>query len=960
MNIKPSAKPNIKEVISIIDQTSSYNDYENHIKSLKLDSTELGDYQEIFAFLYFSLQHDTLYQVERYVSYSINPDPELFKELQLPEKDRGTDAVIIHTNGKFSLVQVKWRTEKSTQHKREAIANMAIDALKSKPQNIYLFSNVSKVSYTLPKGSCFKYILYDTLKEIDWPNFQQNVSSFLDNSLKTITPTTKPIIYRSWQINAAKFVKGKKLSTIVAACGSGKTLTGYKIIKQQKTYKILILVPSLQLMSQWFQTIGIRERETEYLLIGSQHDKDMNDVPYNITTDPKQIQKIINKAGDKFITFCTYHSLEQLFECENVHFNLVFCDEAHLTTGKGKWSLVHEHDFADRKIFLTATPKTYKGVKVEKCVSMNDESKYGQQFNYSCRQAIEDKFLADYKMLLGYYYDDGISDEDRYQAFARFLNMSIEDKGLKKILVTSNSHAQSKEFYEVFRQVYPGNKKNLVLMSQNAKAAEKNTVLNRIENDDIIIVFSVRIFSLGTDMPALQGVFFNGDKKSQIDIVQTAMRCLRKHDSKKLAYIMVPCFTVTEIDSDKGEFTNIRNTLLALGSTDKVLMDEIVLRAKNAKLGNGCCGGSMIECVNVDEKKILDLDKIELLMFDRLGEANEVSPQFTFDICIDEINKKGDWVGQHLVINGVKVGVFQQNLKSVLSGRIDLYPDFIEGWHDRLKELSCYAKLKAGLDKMKIDRKITKATPNEKLDICIREIIKKGDWVVQSLIVDGIKIGKFQDEVKGVLTGRNNTKYSKYSKEWHDRIKVLDCYPKLKKALDKMIEKRKREKISPNEKFDLWIDAVDDKNNWVGRNCIIDGIQIGEFELSLKSALTGRNLYKKNIEGWHQRIKLLECYPKLKETLDKMIKKRKIEKIPSTKKFDICISEIDKKGDWVNRDLKIDGIKIGIFQDDLKGILTGRINKHKKYKNEWIKRLKALKCWPKLKERIDKIIADRK
>jgi superfamily II DNA or RNA helicase len=664
--------------IETIISSNSLDDYLHNIRKFK--PVELGFIQEFFSFLFFNI-HKHLFNIGQYISYSLSEDKSKITSLGLPKNDLGTDSVIIHTDGEISLIQVKWRSEQ-TCHNRSVFAGMSIDALGCKlpVKHLILFSNSVNISKTLPSGEKFKYILYSDLLSMDWNFFQSNVQNYkTTGKISSIPPT---ITYRPWQIEAKEFVsQHSKACSVIAPCGAGKTLFAHSVIKNLKKYKVLIVVPSLQLLSQWFYNFAIQEKNTEFLLVGSQHDPTDVDVPYSLTTDKETIGEIFNNSDKKFVTICTYQSLRQVYECD-FQFDLTFVDEAHLTTGTGEFTLVNKPDFKTvKKIFLTATPKIFKGTLVEKYVSMDDETKYGKQFIYSCRQAIEDGILCDYNVILGHCKD--FSDKNRYDLYAKFLCRCIEENNLERVLIASNSHASSVKFYNAFKTAYTGDNK-VVLMKPKATAKDKNVVLSEIHKTPMII-FNVKIFNLGTDIPSLQAVFFNGEKGSKIDIVQTAMRCLRVHPNKEKAYILVPAFYGEEMTVEEmGDYPMVRNTLAALGAQDTAIRDEIVLRAKLAleKKKMVVKPEYMIQHICLDEEGNIDLGEVQTKLYDRLGNLDGISWMIRYKQINEYVKinkclpKRSDPSGYGLWINKQRQAYMNGKL---ISERIKLLKE-IDGW----------------------------------------------------------------------------------------------------------------------------------------------------------------------------------------------------------------------------------------------------------------------------------------
>lgn len=919
--------------IDAILESKSFEEYVEKISVFK--PIELGFIQEVFAFLYFNI-HANLFDMEQYVSYSLTKNKLILEDLNLPPTDLGTDAVIIHKDGDISLVQVKWRGDQVNQN-RSAFAGMAIDSQTTNAtiKHLILFSNSVNIAKNLPIGPKFKYILYNNLLNIDWEFFKGSVENYKET--KELVPIVQPIVYRPWQIEANKFVKDKDIATIVAACGAGKTLCAYKIISKWSSFKILIIVPSLQLLSQWFYQFATRcGQDTEFLLVGSDHDSEEVDVPYTLTTNPKVVKKIMKNSEEKFVTICTYQSLDIVYDCK-FEFDLTFVDEAHLTTGtkKSNFTLIHKENFTtQRKIFLTATPKIFKGIKKESCVSMDDETKYGEQFVYSCRQAIDDNFVTKYGVILGL--ARGLfSEDDRYMKYAYLLKKSIEDYGLERILVASNTHASSAKLYNCFKEIYRGSLE-LVLMKKNAGAQDKNKVLANIITSPMVI-FNVKVFSLGTDIPSLQAVFFNGDKGSPIDIVQTAMRCMRKYPEKEKAYIIVPSF-LNEGEEGLDDFPNIRNILSALSSQDKVLYEEVVLRAKCAKTGKKYKGSSQIvEYIDMNEEDVeeANFNEIQTILFDKFGKVSKINQSIIWKIVFEEIKVNKNWISVKFIKYGINLGSFQNSIKCAITGSINGYKEILPDIMNDLKSLSFYDKLMKSLNEIIEKRKINKPNSQEKWKMLMKEYIIHKTWVPYDFVKNGVKLGSFQNHIKGAITNNTN-RFKKELPNWMAQLKKYPFYVEMMKQLEDIKEKRKIKKPNSQEMWKMLMKEYIIRKTWVPHNYVKNGIKLGEFQGRIKAAIIGlNNYYKKELPNW---ITDLEKYSFHEEMIEQLNEIK--EKITPQEKWNMLKEEYVIRKTWVPTKFVKNGIRLGRFQTRIKGAIIGSTNAFKKELPDWITDLK--------------------
>ena len=219
---------------------------------------------------------------------------------------------------------------------------------------------------------------------------------------------------------------------LIMACGTGKTFTALKIAEHiaGTEGRVLYLVPSISLLSQamreWSEQRGI---DHSYVGICSDtragdtaEDSSIQELKIPVTTAPSEISLALHNPDTNKMTvvFCTYQSLPLIEEVQNSGappFDIIFCDEAHRTTGVDKpgdktspFVLVHDADRirANKRCYMTATPRLYTENARKKAAdynvevfSMNDEKKYGPQFHrLPFSKAVELGELSDYKVAI--------------------------------------------------------------------------------------------------------------------------------------------------------------------------------------------------------------------------------------------------------------------------------------------------------------------------------------------------------------------------------------------------------------------------------------------------------------------------------------------------------------------------------------------------------------------------------
>ena len=253
---------------------------------------------------------------------------------------------------------------------------------------------------------------------------------------ETMRPTVKKFSPKPHQERAIRDVlagfAGADRGQLIMACGTGKTYTSLRIAEELRCRTVLVLVPSISLLSQSLRVWAAQAREeiaTLAVCSDSKADREEGDIPvcdlgFPATTSADQLVrhgKALKAHPPKGMTavFSTYQSIDAVGAAQRAGafgpFDLVVCDEAHRTTGAAfegaaRSSFTKIHDDAcvkgRRRLYMTATPRIYcesakKRAEEEPVVlwSMDDETVYGREFHHlSFSAAVAQDLLSDYKV----------------------------------------------------------------------------------------------------------------------------------------------------------------------------------------------------------------------------------------------------------------------------------------------------------------------------------------------------------------------------------------------------------------------------------------------------------------------------------------------------------------------------------------------------------------------------------
>ncbi len=242
------------------------------------------------------------------------------------------------------------------------------------------------------------------------------------------------------------------------------------------------------------------------------------------------------KAPGMRVVFSTYQSLPRIMEAQKelnreashaFDFDLIICDEAHRTTGvtvKGEddsaFVLVHDNEnvFGQKRLYMTATPRLYKD-------EVKDKAKEADA--YLCSM------------------DDGelVSKSDpgfMHKAVAFCQNIKASKH------ITDVFNAQKETYYE---SLSPSERRAVVKIDARhvdgtMGAAERarhlawlNDVAADSDSTDCHILTNVRCLSEGVDVPSLDSVIFLSSRNSQVDVVQSVGRVMRRAPGKKYGSI---------------------------------------------------------------------------------------------------------------------------------------------------------------------------------------------------------------------------------------------------------------------------------------------------------------------------------------------------------------------------------------------------------------------------------------
>ncbi|WP_189308771.1 DEAD/DEAH box helicase family protein, partial [Streptomyces albospinus] len=214
---------------------------------------------------------------------------------------------------------------------------------------------------------------------------------------------------------ATKTLRTHPRASVVAACGTGKTLIAARTAFRLAAHgRVLVLVPTLDLLSQTVRSWHAAGRKGPAVAVCSARQAvehpSAGDIP--MTTDPAELAALTPAEDGPVTVYATYASLPTLLAAHHTHrlpaWDLAVVDEAHRTAGRlGKaWAAIHHNDQipAHRRLYLTATPRIWdpdNDRADDPVASMDDETLFGPvAYRLTLSDAIDLGLLADYQILV--------------------------------------------------------------------------------------------------------------------------------------------------------------------------------------------------------------------------------------------------------------------------------------------------------------------------------------------------------------------------------------------------------------------------------------------------------------------------------------------------------------------------------------------------------------------------------
>lgn len=338
-------------------------------------------------------------------------------------------------------------------------------------------------------------------------------------------------------------------------------------------------------------------------------------------------------------------------------FDFIICDEAHRTTGaiisnqdESSFTKVHSNAniMGKKRLYMTATPRLYADNAKKKAeenyitlCSMDDTEIYGGEiYRIGFGEAVDKNLLSDYKVLILTVRGDTHLPADLLQAVQDPTQEIQAEEAVKLVGVINALSKRVVPDPDIVKSVDPGLMHKAVAFCSNIKTSKKITSslnsfsqsiqtefkeeeqdetviasskhidgsMNANERNELIqwlknaptsgnecrILTNVRCLSEGVDVPSLDAVIFLSKRNSQVDVVQSVGRVMRKAEGKKYGYIIIPVIvtdgsdpnTVLDNSEDYAVIWTVLNALRAHDDRFNAYVNKLELN-DNTPTGGG-------------------------------------------------------------------------------------------------------------------------------------------------------------------------------------------------------------------------------------------------------------------------------------------------------------------------------------------------------------------------------------
>ena len=350
------------------------------------------------------------------------------------------------------------------------------------------------------------------------PNEKNTIShQAMVKQLASFNPPFEP---RDYQYDAIVHSVERKRAVLLSPTGSGKSFIIYNLMRyylEEYEQNVLVVVPTTSLVEQMT--------------------KDFHDYGFDSDTQVHKIYSGKDKVTKKRVIVTTWQSVYKLSKEWFEQFGCVFGDECHLFKAKSLSTMMNKCTEAEYRFGTTGT---LDGTQVNKLVL---EGLFGPTNRVTFTRDLQDKgTLAKLKidmLMLDYPKEVRRINKDRtYQEEVDFLvGFEPRNKLIRNIALTQQGNTLVLYQYvekhgEVLYKMIKEKHDNVFYVHGGTDVGDREAIRGIVEKSEgAIIVASLGTFSTGINIRNLHNIVFASPSKSQVKVLQSIGRGLRKADN---------------------------------------------------------------------------------------------------------------------------------------------------------------------------------------------------------------------------------------------------------------------------------------------------------------------------------------------------------------------------------------------------------------------------------------------
>ena len=331
-----------------------------------------------------------------------------------------------------------------------------------------------------------------------------------------------PYRIRDYQFDAVSTGIHRKRGVLLSPTGSGKSLIIYALTRwylDNCDKMVLVIVPTTSLVEQMYG--------------------DFRDYGYDVENEVHRIYSGKDKDTPKRVVISTWQSIYKLPRQWFHHFGMVIGDECHGFKSKSLMSIMNKASEAEYRFGTTGT---LDGAQTHELVL---QGLFGKIYRVTTTKTLQDNdTLAQLKIKrIVLIYADKVRKEfgkRTYQEEIEFIvsneyrnrfirNLALDLKG-NTLILYNYVEKHGKPLFDLIDSKVDENRK-VFFVSGDVSATDREAIRGIVEKQkDAIVVASLGTFSTGINIKNLHNIIFASPSKSQIRVLQSIGRGLRKSD----------------------------------------------------------------------------------------------------------------------------------------------------------------------------------------------------------------------------------------------------------------------------------------------------------------------------------------------------------------------------------------------------------------------------------------------